>query len=109
MALHAKKQRNDDRTVQTARRRLIMLDLFGWDVGMSTAAGAILLVAALVIGGVTQRVSDSRGARDVRYHRDHRRDPGVPLAARCGRRVSRRVPRERGVWLAEHVGPGVRG
>jgi uncharacterized membrane protein YeaQ/YmgE (transglycosylase-associated protein family) len=37
-----------------------MLDLFGWDVGMSTAAAAILLVGALVIGGITQIIGETR-------------------------------------------------
>jgi uncharacterized membrane protein YeaQ/YmgE (transglycosylase-associated protein family) len=37
-----------------------MLDLFGWDVGMSTVAAGILLVGALVIGGITQIVGETR-------------------------------------------------
>ena len=37
-----------------------MLDLFGWDVGMSTVAGVILLVGALVIGGITQIIGETR-------------------------------------------------
>jgi hypothetical protein len=37
-----------------------MLDLFGWDVGMSTLAAVLLVVGALLIGGVSQFVGEPR-------------------------------------------------
>ena len=37
-----------------------MLDLFGWDVGMSALAAIGLIVGALVIGGVSQFVGEPR-------------------------------------------------
>ena len=35
-----------------------MLDLFGWDVGMSTLAAVLLVVGALVIGVIPQFIGD---------------------------------------------------
>jgi hypothetical protein len=35
-----------------------MLELFGWDVGMSTLAAIMLVVGAVVIGGIAQFVGD---------------------------------------------------
>lgn len=35
-----------------------MLDLFGWDVGMSTIAALLLVLAALLIGVVSQYIGD---------------------------------------------------
>ena len=35
-----------------------MLDLFGWDVGMSTVAALLLVLAALLIGVVSQYIGD---------------------------------------------------
>ncbi len=35
-----------------------MLDLFGWDVGMSTFAALLLVVAALLIGVIAQFIGD---------------------------------------------------
>ena len=37
-----------------------MLDLFGWDVGMSTFAGILLLAGALLIGVIAQFIGDVR-------------------------------------------------
>lgn len=37
-----------------------MLDLFGWDVGMSGLAVLILVVGALLIGGVSQFIGEPR-------------------------------------------------
>jgi uncharacterized membrane protein YeaQ/YmgE (transglycosylase-associated protein family) len=37
-----------------------MLDLFGWDVGMSGLAVLILIVGALLIGGVSQFIGEPR-------------------------------------------------
>lgn len=35
-----------------------MLDLFGWDVGMSTIAALLLVVGALVIGGAAHVIGE---------------------------------------------------
>ena len=35
-----------------------MLDLFGWDVGMSTVAALLLVLGALLIGVVSQYIGD---------------------------------------------------
>lgn len=35
-----------------------MLELFGWDVGMSTLAAILLIAGSLVIGGVAQFLGD---------------------------------------------------
>ena len=35
-----------------------MLDLFGWDVGMSTFAALLLVIAALLIGVIAQFIGD---------------------------------------------------
>lgn len=37
-----------------------MLDLFGWDVGMSTLAALFLVVGALAIGVIAQIIGDVR-------------------------------------------------
>ena len=37
-----------------------MLDLFGWDVGMSTAAAILLVLGALVVGIAAQVIGDVR-------------------------------------------------
>jgi uncharacterized membrane protein YeaQ/YmgE (transglycosylase-associated protein family) len=37
-----------------------MLDLFGWDVGMSTFAAILLVVGALLIGAIPQFIGEPR-------------------------------------------------
>ena len=37
-----------------------MLDLFGWDVGMSTLAAILLVVGALLIGAIPQFIGEPR-------------------------------------------------
>jgi uncharacterized membrane protein YeaQ/YmgE (transglycosylase-associated protein family) len=37
-----------------------MFDLFGWEIGMSALAAIVLIVGALLIGGVSQFIGDPR-------------------------------------------------
>ncbi len=37
-----------------------MLDLFGWDVGMSQSAAILLVLGAIVLGGIAHFVGDVR-------------------------------------------------
>lgn len=37
-----------------------MFDLFGWEIGMSGLAAIVLIVGALLIGGVSQFIGDPR-------------------------------------------------